>query len=70
MTREHPEVPDHVETRRGYERAEASSPGELPPQALPEPYMNLSIHTAPITQSVAMQATPNERRARGLGERR
>ena len=25
VTREHPEVPDHVETRRGYERTE---PGE------------------------------------------
>ena len=28
-----------------------SSPGESHPQALPEPYVNLSIHTAPIVQS-------------------
>ena len=30
---------------------ELSSPGESHPQALPEPYVNLSIHTAPIVQS-------------------
>ena len=27
-----------------------SGPGELPPQALSEPYVNLSIHTAPSVQ--------------------
>jgi hypothetical protein len=27
-----------------------SSPGEFHPQALSEPYVNLSIHTAPIIQ--------------------
>jgi len=32
-------------------RRELSSPGESHPQALPEPYVNLSIHTAPIVQS-------------------
>ena len=25
-----------------------SSPGELPPEALAEPYVNLSAHTAPV----------------------
>ena len=30
--------------------ARASSPGELPPQALPEPYVSLSTHTAPDVQ--------------------
>jgi hypothetical protein len=30
--------------------ARVSSPGELPPQALSEPYVNLSIHTAPSVQ--------------------
>ena len=29
---------------------ESSSPRDLPPQALREPYVNLSIHTAPIIQ--------------------
>jgi hypothetical protein len=32
------------------EPAKASSPGELPPQALPEPYVSLSTHTAPDVQ--------------------
>jgi len=27
---------------------ESSSPGEFHPQALTDPYVNLSIHTAPI----------------------
>jgi len=29
---------------------ESSRPRELPPQSLTEPYVNLSIHTAPIVQ--------------------
>ena len=30
---------------------ESSSPGESHPQALPEPYVNLSAHTAHVIQS-------------------
>ena len=32
---------------------ESSSPGEFHPQALTDPYMNLSIHTAPLIQSIS-----------------
>ena len=38
-------------TLRRLRMAQLSSPGESHPQALPEPYVNLSIHTAPIVQS-------------------
>jgi hypothetical protein len=31
--------------------SEVSSPGELHPQALAEPYVSLSTHTAPIIQT-------------------
>ena len=31
----------------------SSSPGEFHPQALTDPYMNLSIHTAPLIQSIS-----------------
>jgi hypothetical protein len=43
---------------------ESSSPGESHPQALPEPYVNLSTHTAHIIQSNSiLSQTPNEQRA-------
>lgn len=34
---------------------QVSSPRELPPQALSDPYVNLSIHTAPIVQPFLIQ---------------
>ena len=34
--------------------AESSSPGESHPQALSEPYVNLSAHTAHIIQSISI----------------
>lgn len=34
--------------RDGYPNLPLSSPGELPPEALAEPYVNLSAHTAPV----------------------
>jgi len=43
---------------------ESTSPGESHPQALPEPYVNLSAHTAQIIQShsIPWQA-PSEQKA-------
>jgi hypothetical protein len=32
---------------------ELSSPGEFHPEALPEPYVSLSTHTAPIVKTQA-----------------
>jgi len=31
---------------------ESSGAGEPPPNVLPDPYVNLSIHTAPLTQAI------------------
>ena len=44
---------------------ESSSPGESHPQALPEPYVNLSAHTAHIIQShsIPYQAPSAQRAA-------
>ena len=39
-----------------------SRPRELPPKPLSEPYVNLSAHTAPIIQPMAIFQTSNERR--------
>ena len=33
------------------------SPGDFHPQALTEPYVNLSIHTALLTQSMSLQTS-------------
>ena len=45
-------------------RFQVSGAGGLHPRALSEPYMNLSIHTAPIIQAFATTST-SERRAPG-----
>ena len=39
-----------------------SRPRELPPKPLSEPYVNLSAHTAPIIQPMAIFQTSNERK--------
>ena len=35
----------------------SSSPGDFHPQALTDPYVNLSIHTALLTQSMSLQTS-------------
>ena len=42
-------------------RIKSSRPWELPPQPLTDPYVNLSIHTAPIVQPQASLPTANVR---------
>ena len=41
-----------------YVDAESSSPGELHPQALTEPDVNLSAHPAPMDQPLVVYQTP------------
>ncbi len=38
-----------------------SSPGEFHPEALADPYVNVSVHTAPIIQPEKEQPTSSER---------
>ena len=40
-----------------------SSPGELHPKALAEPYVNVSVHTAPIIQPGKAHQVANGQRA-------
>ena len=47
---------DPADVNGGYE-AGSSSPREPPPQALTEPYVNLSIHTALLTPHPALSST-------------
>ena len=39
--------------------SESSGPMELPPQALTDPYVNLSIHTAPHIHRLMNKQNPN-----------
>ncbi len=43
----------------GVIRIWVSRPAELPRQPLSEPYVNLSVHTAPIKQSFFLPQLPN-----------
>ena len=49
--------------------AEVSSPEGSHPQALAEPYVSLSAHTAPIIQPVVVRAAPSARRGWNLDGR-
>jgi len=64
------ELVEGAEQARLPEEDEVSSAGELHPRALPEPYVSLSAHTAPINQPVASpRGAASERTASADAER-
>ena len=66
-----PELEEFVSAKVGSGRynsaSEVSSPGESHPEALSEPYLNLSAHTAPAMEP---RRTPNCQCAHNFGSRR